>query len=89
MGQQIVEPELYLYFSWDAAMPPDHSVRQPAGSVDFISFVRLVVRPLTVTLGRHAVDPLVLFKRALLGYRYHIRSERQLGEEAALNLVWR
>jgi hypothetical protein len=35
------------------------------------------------------VDPVVLFKLALLGYLYSIRSERQLCEEAGLNLAWR
>lgn len=45
MGQKIVEPELSINFSLDAAMPPEHLVRQPASSVDF-SVIRPVVRPL-------------------------------------------
>jgi len=88
MGQKTVEPELYINFSLDAAVPPDHLVRQLASCVDF-SFIRPLVRPLYSHTGQPSVDPVVLYKLALLGYLYNIRSERQLCGEAALNLAWR
>ena len=88
MGQKTVEPELYINFSLDAAVPPDHLVRQLASCVDF-SFIRPLVRPLYSHTGQPSVDPVVLFKLALLGYLYNIRSERQMCEEAGLNLAWR
>ena len=88
MGQKTVEPELYIQFSLEAAVPPAHLVRQLASCVDF-GFIRPLVRPLYSHTGQPAVDPVVLFKLALLGYLYNIRSERQLCEEAGLNLAWR
>lgn len=45
MGQKTVEPELYIHFSLDAAVPPGHFVRQLASCVDF-SLIRPLVRPL-------------------------------------------
>ena len=39
MGQKTVEPELYINFSLDAAVPPDHLVRQLDSCVDF-GFIR-------------------------------------------------
>jgi len=39
--------------------------------------------------GQPSVDPVVIFKLHLLGYLFNIRSERQLCEEASLNLAWR
>jgi transposase len=88
MGQKTVEPERYIQFSLEAAVPPAHLVRQLASCVDF-GFIRPLVRPLYSHTGQPAVDPVVLFKLALLGYLYNIRSERQLCEEAGLNLAWR
>ena len=88
MGLKTVEPELYINFSLDAAVPPEHLVRQLASCVDF-SFIRPLVRPLYSHTGQPSVDPVVLFKLALLGYLYNIRSERQMCEEAGLNLAWR
>ncbi len=81
MGQNSVEPELYISFSLDAAVPPDHLVRQLDRCVDF-GFIRPLVRPLYSHTGQPSVDPVVLFKLALLGYLYNIRSERQMCEEA-------
>jgi transposase len=88
MGQKTVEPERYIQFSLEAAVLPAHLVRQLASCVDF-GFIRPLVRPLYSHTGQPAVDPVVLFKLALLGYLYNIRSERQLCEEAGLNLAWR
>ena len=88
MGQKSVEPELYINFSLDSAVPPDHLVRQLDRCVDF-GFIRPLVRPLYSHTGQPSVDPVVLFKLALLGYLYNIRSERQMCEEAGLNLAWR
>jgi transposase len=77
MGQKTVEPELYINFSLDEAVPPDHLVRQLDSCVDF-GFIRPLVRPLYSTTGSTDGCPVWLFKLALLGYLYNIRSERQL-----------
>jgi len=66
MGQKTVEPELYINFSLDAAVPPGHLVRQLGSCVDF-DFIRPLVKPLYSHTGQPSVDPVVLFKLALLG----------------------
>src|SRR5437870_7244499 len=88
MGSKAVEPKLYLSFSLDAAVPANHIVRRLAAAVDF-GFVRSLTKQHYSTTGQPSVDPVVLFKLWLLGYLFNIRSERQLCEEAALNLAWR
>lgn len=88
MGSKAVEPKLYLSFSLDANIPPNHLVRRLAATVDF-DFVRRLVRRHYSNTGQPSVDPVVLFKLWLLGYLFNITSERRLCEEAALNLAWR
>src|SRR5260370_19245695 len=88
MGSKAVEPKLYLNFSLDAAVPEKHIVRRLAAAVDF-GFVRSLVNKNYSHTGQPSVDPVVLFKLWLLGYLFHIRSERRLCEEASLNLAWR
>jgi hypothetical protein len=57
--------------------PAGHLLRRVAEAVD-----SSVVRHLTARFHRHtgqpSVDPMVLFRMALLGYLYGLRSERQL-----------
>lgn len=48
--------------------------------VDF-SFVYELVRPYYSHTGAPSVDPVVVFKMALIGYLYNIPSERKLAEE--------
>ena len=56
MGQKTVEPERYIQFSLEAAVPPDHLVRQLASCVDF-GFVRPLVRPLYSHNGHSVPAP--------------------------------
>jgi transposase len=52
-------------------------------------FVRSLAASYYSQTGLPSVDPVVIFKLHLLGYLFNIRSERQLCEEAGLNLAWR
>jgi transposase len=88
MGSKSTAPKLFLHFDLDAQVPRHHIVRRIAEAVDF-SFVRELARPYYSHTGQPSVDPVVLFKLSLLGYLYRIVSERQLCEEASLNLAWR
>jgi transposase len=88
MGRKVAEPKLYVNFSLDAAVPPNHLVRRLAQAVDF-SFVHGLVQRYYSQVGKPSVDPVVLFKLLVLGYLYNIPSERRLCEEASLNLAWR
>lgn len=88
MGRKVAEPKLYVSFSLDAAVPPNHLVRRLAQAVDF-SFVHGLVQRYYSQVGKPSVDPVVLFKLLVLGYLFNITSERRLCEEASLNLAWR
>src|SRR5260370_31440278 len=88
MGLKAVEPKLYLSFSLDTAVPASHLVRRMAAAVDF-DFVRGLVQRRYSHTGQPSVDPVVLFKLWLLGYPFHLTSERPPFEEARLNLAWR
>lgn len=88
MGRKVAEPKLYVSFSLDAQVPPNHLVRRLAQAVEF-GFVHGLARRYYSEVGRPSVDPVVLFKLLLLGYLHNIPSERRLCEEASLNLAWR
>ena len=88
MGVKSAEPALFVNFSLDAAVPRHHLLRQIADCVDF-GFVRALTRGTYSHTGQPSVDPVVIFKLHLLGYLYNARSERQLCEDAGLNLAWR
>jgi transposase len=88
MGSKTTEPKLFVSFDLDAQVPRHHVVRRIAEAVDF-GFVRDLARPYYSHTGQPSVDPVVLFKLSLLGYLYRVVSERQLCEEAGLNLAWR
>lgn len=88
MGRKAAQPELYVSFSLDAAVPRHHIVRKIAAAIDF-EFVRSLAVPYYSWTGQPSVDPVVIFKLHLLGYLFNIRSERQLCEEAGLHLAWR
>ena len=88
MGRKAAQPELYVSFSLDAAVPRHHILRKIAAAIDF-EFVPSLVAPYYSWTGQPSVDPVVIFKLHLLGYLFNIRSERQLCEEASLHLAWR
>lgn len=88
MGRKTAQPELYVSFSLDDAVPRHHILRKIAACVDF-EFVRSLTAAYYSWTGQPSVDPVVIFKLHLLGYLFNIRSERQLCEEAGLNLAWR
>jgi transposase len=88
MGRKAAQPELYVSFSLDAAVPRHHILRKIAAAIDF-EFVPSLAAPYYSWTGQPSVDPVVIFKLHLLGYLFNIRSERQLCEEASLHLAWR
>lgn len=88
MGQRQFETKIYYNLSLDRLVPQDHLLRQIANAIDF-SFVRPLCRPFYSYTGKPSVDPVVLFKMALVGYLYGITSERRLAQEISLNLAYR
>src|ERR671934_2959342 len=88
MGSKAPEPKLYVSFDLDSQIPRTHILRRLDEAVDF-SFVRELARPYYSHTGQPSVDPVVLFKLSLLGYLFGVVSERQLCQDASLNLAWR
>ncbi len=86
MGKRRYVPKLIYHFHMEARVPSDHLLRQVA-AVD-CSFVRRSTARLYRHTGQPGIDPVVLFKMALLGYLYGNTSERRLAEELRLNLAW-
>src|SRR5215207_6902304 len=88
MGRKALAGKLFYQVSLEALVPAGHLLRRVGGAVDFS-----VVRPLTARFyshtGQPSVDPVVLFKMALLGYLYGLPSERRLVEEIRVNLAYR
>ena len=88
MGIKKVEAKLFYEFSLDRRVPEDHLLRRIEQAVDF-SFVYSLTRPSYSHTGQPSVDPVALFKMALLGYLYGLASERRLAQEVELNLAYR
>jgi transposase len=86
MGQRQVEQA--ALFSLERYVPVTHSLRSIDRFVD-LSDVRSHVAPFYSSTGRPSVDPELLVRMLLVGYRYGIRSERRLCEEVHLNLAYR
>lgn len=87
MGRKQATRKLFYEFSLEERVPRDHFLRRLAKVIDF-SFVYSMVKPYYSHTGAPSVDPVVVFKMALIGYLYNIPSERKLAEEVRLNLAF-
>jgi transposase len=87
MGRKAFTPKVLYRFSLEERVPPEHLLRRVAQAVDF-AFVRRLTARFYSRTGQPSVDPVVLFKMALLGYLYGVASERRLAEEIRLNLAY-
>src|SRR5512143_2371869 len=87
MGTKSPEAKLFYQFSLEERVPEDHLLRRVAQTVD-LSFVRRLTERFYSHTGQPSIDPVVIFKMALLGYLYGITSERRLIEEIRLNLAY-
>lgn len=87
MGKKQATGKLFYLFSLEERVPRDHFLRRLAEAIDF-SFVYSMVKPYYSHTGAPLVNPVVVFKVALIGYLYNIPSERKLAEEVRLNLAF-
>jgi transposase len=87
LGEKRYVPKLVYHFNLEARVPGEHLLRQVAAVVDF-SFVRRLTARFYSHTGQPGIDPVVLFKMALLGYLYGITSERRLAEAIQLDLAF-
>lgn len=88
MGRKALAGKLFYRVSLEELVPAGHLVRRVAEAVDFAVARRLTARFYSHT-GQPSIDPVVLFKMALLGYLYGLPSERRLVEEIRVNLAYR
>jgi transposase len=87
LGRKRFEPKLFYQVSLEERVPEDHLLRRVAAAVDF-GFVRRLTARFYSHTGQPGVDPVVLFKMALIGWLYGVTSERRLADECRLNLAW-
>ena len=86
--RQVDQAALFYEFSLERHVPATHLLRSIDRFVD-LSDVRSHLAPFYSSTGRPSIDPELLVRMLLVGYRYGIRSERRLCEEVHLNLAYR
>ena len=87
MTRKSGQGKLFYQFNLEERVPADHFLRAVNRVVDF-NFIYGLTRPFYSHTGAPSVDPVVIFKMALLGYFYGITSERKLAAECRLNLAF-
>ena len=89
MGERTVLQEpLFFGFSLERHVPAGNLLRAIDRFVD-LEGRRQYLRPFYSPIGRPSIDPELLIRMLLVGYRFGIRSERRLCEEVHLNLAYR
>ena len=89
MGDRLVMQESLFYeFCVDEFVPSDHMLRAIDRFID-LSDLRRHLGPFYSSVGRPSIDPELMIRMLLVGYRLGIRSERRLCEEVHLNLAYR
>ena len=73
----------------DDLVPKDHLLRKVDAAVDFEFIYDLVEDKYSADNGRPSIDPVVLFKIALIQYLFGIKSMRQTIKEIEVNLAYR
>ncbi|MEW6458169.1 MAG: hypothetical protein AB1441_03735 [Bacillota bacterium] len=71
MGYKRPQGKLFYQFSLDERVPLNHFLREVVKTVDF-SFIYSLTRPFYSHTGTPSVDPVVVFKMALLSYAFGI-----------------
>jgi transposase len=86
--RQEAQGALFYEFSIEDHVPQDHMLRAIDRFVD-LSGIRRHLAPFYSSTGRPSVDPELMIRMLLVGYKMGIRSERRLCEEVHLNLAYR
>jgi transposase len=71
-----------------ATVPADHYLRRVQQVIDFEACRGLMVSAYAGTMGRPAIEPLLLLKLEFLQYQYNL-SDRQVVEQAQYNMAFR
>ena len=82
------EPTDFDLLIFEQLVPPDHYLRQVKAEMDF-EYVRAEVQDCySETMGRSAIDPVLMFKLEFLQYHYNL-SDREVVAEAQVNVAFR
>jgi transposase len=83
-----IEPTELDLLIFEKLVPPDHYLRQVKAILDF-EFVRSAVQDCySESMGRHAIDPVLVFKLEFLMHHYSL-SDREVIGEAQVNVAYR
>lgn len=85
-GNNRVQIEIY---SLDQLVPENHLVRKLDAAIDFSFIYNLVKDKYCEDNGRPSIDPVVLFKIAVIQYVFGIKSMRQTISEIETNIAYR
>jgi transposase len=88
MGVQAASAQLFYDFCLDDHVPSDHMLRGIERHLE-LDDLRQSLKPFYSQIGRPSVDPELMIRMLIVGYRMGIRSERRLCEEVHLNLAYR
>ena len=75
--------------SLEELVPQDHLLRKVDAAIDFSFIYDLVEDKYSPDNGRPSIDPVILFKIALIQYMFGIKSMRQTIKEIEVNLAYR
>jgi len=64
-------------------------ISRPAGQVRRLEELRRGWRHFYSNFARPSIDPKLMIRKLLIGYRFGVRSERRLCDEVHLNLAYR
>jgi transposase len=87
-GSKSCTGKLFYQISLESLVPADHLVRRLASAVD-LGWVRAETASHYSHTGKPSIDPVVIAKMMILGFLYHVDSERQLLREIQVNLAYR
>ena len=86
--RQVAQGALFYAFSIEDHIPADPLLRRIDPFVD-LSQVRVFLADLYSATERPSVDPELMIRMGIIGYRFGIRSERRLGDDVSRNLAYR
>jgi transposase len=88
MGQHPRSETWFYYFRLEDQVPETHLLRLIDKHISF-ALVREKLKESYSDTGRPSIDPELMLRILLIGYRYGITRERKLVEELRMHLAWR
>jgi transposase len=86
-SRQRARSALFHDFSLEDGVPGDHVLRTIDGVIDLSSVRKHLIKLYSAT-GRFSINPELMMRMLLQGYRMGIRSERRLCEKVHQNLAY-